>query len=75
MVVMNEDCFCFLTNCIIKYDKENMRESQRFPQFLYNELSQVRPDIANAIAGTEYDFFYDEKLINEKWEYVHRIWA
>lgn len=65
---------CFLIDCIVRYDKENMREIMRFPQFVFNELNKIRPYITRAIIGTKNDFFYDQKIENEKWQSVTELW-
>ena len=65
---------CFLLDCIVKY--KNIEETNlRFPQFLFNELYEERLDIVREIIGTEYDFYYDEKLDGSKWGYVTSIWS
>lgn len=66
---------CFLIDCIAKYAKDrDAHESYRFPQYLFNELNSVRPDIAEKIVATHNDFYYDEKLDGEKWKVVSELW-
>lgn len=66
---------CFLIDCIAKYAKDKVIQDHfRFPQYLFNELHNIRPDITGRIVATQNDFYYDEKLEGEKWRMVSELW-
>jgi hypothetical protein len=68
--------YCFLIECISKYYKDEIAQKYwRFPQFVYHELYEIRPDIAESITGTRHDFYYDKIIAGEKWELVSKIWS
>lgn len=67
--------FCFLLECASKYYRDEIAQKYfRFPQFVYNELYELRPDIAESITGTRHDFYFDEKIESKKWELVSALW-
>lgn len=71
----NDLSSCFLISCIAKYGNRDVADkSLRFPQYLFNELHSVRPDISEKIVATENDFYYDDKLDGEKWKVVSELW-
>lgn len=66
---------CFLIETITEYSKrQDVQKSQRFPQFLFNKLSDEKPKIANELLGSMYDFYYDNELPEWKWEKVSYWW-
>ena len=66
---------CFLVEAISEYSKkQDVQKSQRFPQFLFNKLADKKPKIANELLGSMYDFYYDDKLLEWKWEKVSYWW-
>jgi hypothetical protein len=61
---------------MVEYKKrQDLQKSCRFPQFLFNELNKVKPEICEQIVGTEHDFYYDTILSYEKWEEVKKFWV
>ena len=57
----------------VQYYADN-KDTQRFGQAVFNYLNAVRPDIANAITGTEADFFYKTYVDDEAWATINRLW-
>ena len=46
----------------------------RLGQFYFTLLVSMRPDIADQVAGSEFDPFYKEELSSELHEKVEAIW-
>jgi len=66
---------CFLVEAITEYSKrQGVQKDQRFTQFLFDKLSKERPKIADELLGSMYDFYYDDKLLQWKWEKVTQWW-
>lgn len=49
--------------------------SWRKGQTYFNVLSNVRPDIAESIRGTDLDPFHDDSKIGEFLTYVAKVWG
>jgi hypothetical protein len=64
---------CYLTEKLVEYFSKN-RPGVRFTQFLYNCLCDDKPKIADELLGSAYDFYYDERLTEEKWQMVRKWW-
>ena len=66
---------CFLMEATTEYSKrQDVQKSQKFPQFLFNKLADEKPKVANELLGSMYDFYYDDKLPEWKWEKVSYWW-
>jgi len=46
----------------------------RLGQFYYTMLVAIRPDVADSIAGSEFDPFYHEELSSELHDKVELLW-
>ena len=64
---------CYLTEKLVEYFKED-RHGVRFPKFLSDCITVDKPKIADELLGSAWDFYYDEKLSEEKWDMVRKWW-
>jgi len=46
----------------------------RLGQFYYTMLVAIRPDVADSIAGSEFDPFYHDELSSELHDKVELLW-
>lgn len=46
----------------------------RFGQFVFNKLSEYRPEIASLICGTSLDPFYQNKVSTQTWRCIAEQW-
>ena len=47
---------------------------QRLGQFIMNELYKVRPDLHEAVTGTNSDPFYQDSRIQALWDWLIENW-
>ena len=64
---------CYLVEKLKEYYNEDL-PGIRFTQYLSNCLSNDRPKIADELLGSPWDFYYDEKLTEYKWNMVRQWW-
>jgi hypothetical protein len=68
------DVRVFAAYLVESYNYMNRYRGLRGGQSFYNVLSYHRPDLAQKIAGTEFDPYYDDKNIPAFLEYVGSNW-
>jgi hypothetical protein len=49
------------------YKRSPLSQTQRYGQWLFNELYDVKPELANSIRGTMVDPFYHDNRTPEFW--------
>lgn len=68
----------FLADLAIQYEAHIKATSPnkllRLGQFYFTMLVTIRPDVADSIAGTEFDPFYKVELSSELHEKVESLW-
>lgn len=68
----------FLADLAIQYEEHRRatppNKLLRLGQFYFTLLVSVRPDVADSIAGSEFDPFYHDELSSELHEKVELLW-
>lgn len=64
----------FLADTSIAYDALGPKTTVRYGQFFFNELLEVRPDIAEKLRGTVMDPFQRNNVPPQVHEFVEELW-
>lgn len=53
---------------------EASKGEYRYGQAIFNALSHVRPDIANRLAGSRIDPFFENDVSKPAWDFIEILW-
>lgn len=53
---------------------QHHKDTQRFGQFVFNELNLIRPDIASELMDTGIDPFYKTHISHDVWLFIQARW-